>query len=357
MIAYDMTKRQAARCDSALCKYLRVIMKGRASHRAGDDRYVAMSDDEMLRSWRLLHTLDELRLRRLKWYHKLATDPQLHSQVLAAFFATTRMERSRDVRRFGDDDDILPTSTLMARQLWGDVQALTVLEQCEWVRELRSPLQLFRVFREAFLAVDIDECRASFLATTVAPPGWAPTRAACEEGTWISSEEKRFVCDHRSDEEESCGVCVLLAAGCAHMNGASLQELGSHVGRYQRMSFLFHSRRLSVDSRTPCGAFCGAMRWVRWGAFFLGARSRRCRARAHLSHVRSGISYSSGASGPHSKPSSCAGVHSGTCRSRARWPCPAQPALLRADGSPPCSPRRRSRTRWATRARTRRSSP
>eukprot|EP00959_Pyramimonas_sp_CCMP1952_P416125 8718579-Pyramimonas_sp.AAC.1 len=84
--AFLVTKGQCKRIDSTFIKHCRVAMQGGAS-REGPDHIRTMTNEYVLRHWRLVPSFLELRVRRLNWLVQFIRYPKRRAQILTALFA------------------------------------------------------------------------------------------------------------------------------------------------------------------------------------------------------------------------------------------------------------------------------
>eukprot|EP00959_Pyramimonas_sp_CCMP1952_P044966 939366-Pyramimonas_sp.AAC.1 len=103
----------------------------------GDGETRCHSTARVFREWRLPRTATALRMRRLKWYQQWARQPHECSNVVAAIFGSSVMERLAGISRLERGDRVGQQSTPMAKQYLADLEALAAVDEGmrEWWRE------------------------------------------------------------------------------------------------------------------------------------------------------------------------------------------------------------------------------
>ena len=125
LTAFVWSDADSAAIDKCIVKYARKIMMGGACHTDGDKK-VAMSNADVLRYWRILPCREELRVRRLKWYQKIAAWPENNSHVLGAWFGALPFEKEAPIDEMGR---VLYSSHPWTKQLAHDLDYIDCIEE------------------------------------------------------------------------------------------------------------------------------------------------------------------------------------------------------------------------------------
>lgn len=154
----------------------------RRTHSEGEHRRPPAT--ELRRQWHVATMRAEMAVRRALLYQAWAKDPICHRQVLAAVFATQRVDHLRGVSRLVDGR-VVEHSTPWAHQFVADIRRLGALEAASWVSELADqPATLLFDRRTDFLAIDPRELRTQELSVSVgAEIGGAEGPAVIEVGS------------------------------------------------------------------------------------------------------------------------------------------------------------------------------
>eukprot|EP00959_Pyramimonas_sp_CCMP1952_P452272 9466289-Pyramimonas_sp.AAC.1 len=90
--AYVLRVTEYKRIDSAVAKYLRVLMRGSATSWTGP-HVKTMSNLELLREWKILPARGELAIRRIRWLQQMLRHRFANQQTLTALFGHLGGER------------------------------------------------------------------------------------------------------------------------------------------------------------------------------------------------------------------------------------------------------------------------
>ena len=173
--------------ERQVVRYLRAMMRGAAAgrevcndERGGETlRYRSMTNDAVLKHWRVAPLFTELRVRRLKWLQTVAADVGGNVQLLAALFgeiegAAVLDDEGRVVRQ---------AASPWARQLEDDILGLAVFDdgacflELVCVDERPSFAKVLVEFAEDFKYIDVSTLRAVAMSSSIPPVG-----VQCEGG-------------------------------------------------------------------------------------------------------------------------------------------------------------------------------
>ena len=124
---------------------------------------------EVFRSWSLLQAVEELQVRRVRWYQSWARHPKDHHAVVTAVLGTCKAEETVGVQRLTRQGNVCQTSTPMARQMADDLFKVSQRsEEVEtWYGQRRSDVAIFTPGcweRARFLDFLVEELRGAKLA-------------------------------------------------------------------------------------------------------------------------------------------------------------------------------------------------
>eukprot|EP00969_Alexandrium_andersonii_P340260 15040427-Alexandrium_andersonii.AAC.1 len=92
------------------------MMRGAAVTWNDDGTVRSMSNQSVMKHWRVADTFTELRVRRLRMYQRWAARPRHFVQALAAVFGTTMLEKTRGYHCMNDYGCLTDGSTPWAVQ-------------------------------------------------------------------------------------------------------------------------------------------------------------------------------------------------------------------------------------------------
>ena len=95
-----------------------------------------MTNKQVMAYWKVAPLKIDMRVRRYKMYQTWTTEPEHHSQVLAAVFGQTQQDRRNNVHRTKPDLDSSTTlPTPWGQQFWDDLQLAGSTEGLAYVAE------------------------------------------------------------------------------------------------------------------------------------------------------------------------------------------------------------------------------
>ena len=160
----------------ALTKKLRCMAAGRLTTYT-EDEIRQPSEATLWRYWRLIPPGPELVIRRLRWYQRLAQDPDQNNQLLAVLFGQPRLCEELDFPAPIGNDGVVrdaETTNPWAKQWHTDIETLMASEGgCDlmivWeprdIRVLHSASEA----NDAFVRIDVNTLRSSHLTAKWAP--------------------------------------------------------------------------------------------------------------------------------------------------------------------------------------------
>ena len=157
--------------------FARVILQGRACSKRygfnGVNDYHALSNNDVLhRLW--LPPIDvELRVRRLRFWQTVASDPTNHRQIIAAYFGHFDGER----QMFDNNGIHLQHAHPWMHQLCEDVGALSIVEDAAYMINaiVNDPRLIFDdEYKAQFCEIDVSVLRAQTQTHAIPPPGYQP---------------------------------------------------------------------------------------------------------------------------------------------------------------------------------------
>eukprot|EP00959_Pyramimonas_sp_CCMP1952_P041076 858849-Pyramimonas_sp.AAC.1 len=88
---------------------------------------VSISNEEVLRYWKMAPLEVELRARRIKWYQRWVQRPDQHLAEWAALFGTMGIEQDRGIQIVGGDARLTQHACPWARRVIDDINSLANL--------------------------------------------------------------------------------------------------------------------------------------------------------------------------------------------------------------------------------------
>ena len=163
-------------------------MGGKAANRETreGEHITSLTNNEVLKFWRVPPSGQELRLRRLNMYQSWGRQPDHHSQLLVALFGQFSFDL-RPQLGFGRPTGFSSPYVVQMAQDFGSAAALLPYEA---IRDVPANLTSFAdaEMMEEFCAIDMNELRGKAFGVCFPPPGWqdraVPLPPACREKKW-----------------------------------------------------------------------------------------------------------------------------------------------------------------------------
>ena len=154
--------------DGCLVKYLRALLRGKATDRSGA-HVRSMSNLEVLKHWEMCPTPLELCIRRAKWLQDMVAEPTVHAQVIACIWGRLKCETFGTI---DEDGRLTADAHSYAWQLHDDMGMLRATGVAEeffemWATTGDSWRALFlnEDVADAFSRIDTRAARAAFWLT------------------------------------------------------------------------------------------------------------------------------------------------------------------------------------------------
>ena len=189
--------------------------------------------------------LDELLVKRLRWYQQIARSPELQSVWFACMFGTFGFEHHHTSEHDGSfHRDAHPR----VQQFQNDIleQLLRFEDGAVLVSFLDNrPLRIFTDLRQPFIKLDVSAIRLKHFAVCIPPPEYvaSPEVSATEEGGEADLEEPSFRCTCLCEDGTPCRATF-----------KSKQQLSVHVRSTQggTHAVIPDYRKLAITNQCPC---------------------------------------------------------------------------------------------------------
>ncbi|CAE7331777.1 unnamed protein product [Symbiodinium natans] len=198
-----------AKLDRIVAAYGRRLLRGTACEKIaqadGNIKYRSMPNTDVFRHLGVACASTELRIRRLKFLQRLATDPFRHHHVITAFFGTMDFDPEPTV-----DAEVGLTpraNSYAARLYWKDLQSLAGLDSAHWIVELAGNdiMAFFTELATDFAHVDVTELRAQELSVQIPPPGFSPAPRQHHAEEPLEMDDLPHVCSIALESGIPCG--------------------------------------------------------------------------------------------------------------------------------------------------------
>ena len=202
----QLTQKDVAPIDAIILRYGRVLLQGKAVTDQGGKKK-AKKTEAVWKMLRLVPSLIELRIRRLKWLQTIAGKIEKNHQLLTAWLGHFPEEKEKTITQEGG---VHPNANPWAKQLAEDIKTVEQIEGGQSLLEEidGNLLALFTDKAERFQLLDLDEFRSAFWAKCIAPIGAAEAQQA--EVFEAEAADKKF-------------SCCIEGCSCAFVTEASLK--------------------------------------------------------------------------------------------------------------------------------------
>ena len=207
MICFVLVKADYDVFDKTILGFTRRLMKGKATDKTGE-HMVKMSNHDTWRWLGCADTFTELRIRRLRFWQRVAADAEKHMCVIAVLFS--RLDAEEGQRKTGGDilGMALPDSNPWLLQLRDDIESLQEYDDLYEICEVTDG-KLLRLFlkheaRDLFINADFSQIKSKFLSKNVAPPGFAPPPQA-DGPINVDDVSKMYSCAFVYADGSKCG--------------------------------------------------------------------------------------------------------------------------------------------------------
>ncbi|CAE7493209.1 unnamed protein product [Symbiodinium natans] len=197
-----------AKLDRIVAAYGRRLLRGTACEKIaqadGNIKYRSMPNTDVFRHLGVACTSTELRIRRLKFLQRLATDPFRHHHVITAIFGTMDFDSEPTVDA---EVGLSPRANSYARLYWKDLQSLAGLDSAHWIVELAGNdiMAFFTELATDFAHVDVTELRAQELSVQIPPPGFSPAPRQHHAEEPLEMDDLPHVCSIALESGIPCG--------------------------------------------------------------------------------------------------------------------------------------------------------
>ena len=197
-----------AKLDRIVAAYGRRLLRGTACEKIaqadGNIKYRSMPNTDVFRHLGVACASTELRIRRLKFLQRLATDPFRHHHVITAIFGTMDFDSEPTVDA---EVGLSPRANSYARLYWKDLQSLAGLDSAHWIVELAGNdiMAFFTELATDFAHVDVTELRAQELSVQIPPPGFSPAPRQHHAEEPLEMDDLPHVCSIALESGIPCG--------------------------------------------------------------------------------------------------------------------------------------------------------